>query len=510
MSGETAPRNPAGALGRLLVLAVVLQAVLGAVRAWMIVDGLPAITPSLLGKWGEEGAFSSAGFALAVLCVAGLAAARAGAGSVRRLERAGLAGLLALAGAGVALTLAGLATTRLVPAAAWATVGLAALLSLRPPATRADGLAARLSAWDAATLLFLLVLLVPSVFPYVHFDAKAIWGCRALAVAGSGSLQSLSECTHGGYPPLFSLLLALGGRDPVLGGRLVAWLLAVFIALFLRGAFARLSPRHAAPATLFVVSTGWVWVTSAMYYANVPLMAFLSAGAVLVLGPAPRGPEDQAGTPAERLAASLLLAAAALVRPDGFVYVAAVAAAAALLALRKRAAPDFLPFAGAALGWAAWAFRPGALRFAMTFTDDASSWRSAGATEAEAAGRILLVSLNVLQGLWLAHWGLGATIWVLLGTAVAVKARDRAPSTATVAWGLTALAGLGTVLAVYAALPFTVDVVAGVQPFRSSDFLACWDNFARVGLGRMVVHLLPAAAFFVLAAVEDASSPAGS
>jgi hypothetical protein len=156
-------------------------------------------------------------------------------------------------------------TTRLVPQAAWAAVALGLALALLGPRRELAPDPARLSAWDGATLLFLLVLLAPSVFPYVHFDAKEIWGCRALAVAGSGSLLSLGDCSHGGYPPLFSLLLARGGGDPVLGGRLAAWLLAVFAALFLRGAFARLSPRHAAAATLFVVSTGWVWVSAATY-----------------------------------------------------------------------------------------------------------------------------------------------------------------------------------------------------------------------------------------------------
>jgi hypothetical protein len=156
-------------------------------------------------------------------------------------------------------------TTRLVPQAAWAAVALGLALALLGPRRELAPDPARLSAWDGATLLFLLVLLAPSVFPYVHFDAKEIWGCRALAVAGSGSLLSLGDCSHGGYPPLFSLLLAHGGGDPVLGGRLAAWLLPVFAAFFLRGAFARLSPRHAAAATLFVVSTGWVWVSAATY-----------------------------------------------------------------------------------------------------------------------------------------------------------------------------------------------------------------------------------------------------
>lgn len=273
VTGVTGSNNAVRALGRVLSFAVLVQAVLGAVRAWMIVEGLPVIARPLLERAGAAGAFSSAVFALAVLSVAGLSAARSGRGAVRRLEAAGLAGLLTLAGAGVALTLTGVATTRFVPAAAWAVVALGGLLALRVPARRGGAPAAPLSTWDGATLPFLLLLLVPTVFPYVHFDAKAIWGCRALAVAGSGSLESLADCTHGDYPPLFSLLLALGGQDPVLGGRLAAWLVAVFFTLFLRGSLARLSPRHAAAATLFVVSTGWVWVSSAMYYANVSLMA---------------------------------------------------------------------------------------------------------------------------------------------------------------------------------------------------------------------------------------------
>lgn len=507
VSGVTASQNAARALGRLLSFAVLVQAVLGAFRAGMLVEGLPAIARPLLGRAGEPGAFSSAAFALAVVAVAGLSAARSGRGTVRRLEAAGLAGLLTLAGSGVALTLVGVATRRFLPGAAWAVIALAGLVALRSPRSREDAPPPPLSAWDVATLLFLLALLVPTVFPYVHFDAKEIWGCRAVAVAGSGSLEGLAECSHGGYPPLFSLLLALGGSDPVLGGRPAAWLLTLFAVLFLRGALARLSPRHAAAATLFVVSTGWVWVTSAMYYANVPLMAFLTAGAVLVVGPVP-GARGNAWPPyAERIAAALLFAAAALVRPDGILCVVAIGGAVGLLALRARAWPDPLPFAGAALGWAAWALRSDALRFAGTFLEQPSTWRTAGATGAEAVERILRVSLRILQQLWLAHWGLGATTWVLLGAALAVALRGRAPSRAVAAWGLVTLAGLGTVLALFAVLPFTVDVVAGVQPFRSREFLLCWDNFARVGLGRMVVHLLPAGAFFVLAVVEDAGPP---
>lgn len=491
---------------RLLVLAVVLQAALGLYRAWIVVSGLPGFAPSLLGRASEAGAFSSLPFALALLAVAGAASFRAQGGPAGRLEAAGLAGLLALAGAGVALTAAGILTTRLVPSAAWAAVGLglagALVLPARPPKGPASP--SGLSPWDAATLALLLVLLVPSVFPYVHFDAKAIWGCRALAVAASGSLAALGECSHAGYPPLFSLLLAMGGNDPVLGGRLVAWLTAVFAAFFLRGAFARLSPRHSAAATLFVVSTGWFWVTSAMYYANVPLMAFLSAGAILAFGAVPRAWNDTGPERGARAAGALLFAAAVLVRPDGWIYTAAVAAAAVVLAARRTARPRFLPFAGAAAAWAAWAFRPDGLRFANTFTDNASTWRTAAATGPDAVRKIVAVSLHVLQGTWLAHWGLGLALWVLLFAAIAVLRRERAPSPATVSWGVVAAAGLGTVLVLYALLPFTVDVVAGVGLEPPRGFLESWENFARVGMGRMVVHLLPAAALFVLAVVEDA------
>lgn len=481
---------------RFLVVAAGVQVGLGFYRAAAFLRDLPE-TSTLL-RAGEPGAGTGLLFPLAVLVVAILRARRPDAMPGGRWERAGAWGLAHMAGAGIAMTLAGLLTSRYFPAAGWGVLVLSAAWGVtrragpEPPA--AFALPVRPSPWDAATGLLLLLLLFPSAWPFVHTDAAAIWGCRADLVAGTGSLSAILDCSQPGYPPLFSLLLALGGSDPVLGGRPLVAFVLLFLALFLRGRISRLAPRAAPAATAFVVSTGHVWVGAAMFYANAPLMAFLSAGGLLALG-VPRAGLAAVPSGAEKLAGALCLGAAALTRPDGVYYAAALSAAAAWSALRGQARPAWWALGAAAAGWGAWALRPASLRGADFLDVGVATWRSAGETPARAIATIFAVLGVSAQGQWLAHWGLGVTVWVLLAAAVARRRLGNLVAPGESVLGAVTFASLAAVAVCYAAIPFVSDPVSAVQPFESFEYAACWRNFVRVGFGRMTVHLLP---FYVL------------
>lgn len=493
---------------------VFAQALLGGYRAFAYLHELPTIASPLLGKAGEPGAFSSLAVVAAVAAVgaAGALGRREG-GLVARLGSAGLWGLCALAAAGVALTAAGVATTRFLPSAGWGAIGIVAAAALTRLSRRArarEGARsrtpapenrARLSPWDAGTALLLVALAVPAVFPFVHYDAREIWGCRALAVGGSGSLQSLADCSHASYPPLFSLLMALGGPDPVLSGRLVPWLLIAFHALYLRASFARLSPSRAAAATLWVVSTGHVWVTGAMYYANTALMAFVATAALLLLGVPARRARDGSPPAGAQVAAALLLAAAVLVRPDGVVYVAIVAVVSAVLLLLERRPIAWSPFSAALAAWLLWATRPAALRAPGTFLESPSTWRTAGGTATEAAFRVIGTLLKAWQEQWLSHYGLGLTIWVLAALALVILLRRPSLDLSARAYGLVTLGSLTAVALTYAVLPFAVDMVGASELPNGAGFLPSLRHFVRTGMGRMTIHLLPLYVAFALAAL---------
>lgn len=440
--------------------------------------------------------------------------------------RFGAWGLAHLALAGLVPYLSGLAGLPLsrgaVAAALLLSAGAAFLLRTRRGGAGA-GESVPFSPWDAATLLIALGLLVPTLFPYVHFDAIQIWACRAFAFESAGGLAGIGNCLHPGYPPLFSLLLWGGLDDPLFEGRLAAWLVIALFLLFLRGRLASRYPRHAAAATAFVAATAHVAVNAGMYYANAALMAFLSAGLLLATGlPGPGrtgGSDDAPGSSGPTgscddwrlrfLAGPLCLAAAALVRPDGLVYAAVAWAALLWTRVRDGLRLPLWPFGVVLAASATWMLRPAPLRFsASPFSSGAGEWRTVGRTPAEAAWAVVKVYLDSAQGQLLAHWGLGVAVPLLIGLASWQAVRERgvrsagAEASARRLYLRTALLSLAAVLAVYIAVPFVGDPVAAVQPYEETGFLVCYRNFVRVGMGRMTVHLLPFWALFALSLVE--------
>jgi hypothetical protein len=470
--------------------------------------------PSRLGARGAATPGSSVPLLLGAIAVAFLWAGRAGSGSFTgRLGAAGTAqmALLGLAPYGVAL-----ATGQFLPSAGVAALvvsGGAALAAGRrggePPALRF-----RPTAWDAFSAAVVATLLVPAVFPYVHFDAKAIWACRAMAIP-SGFFEALAGCWQPNYPPLFSTLLAYGAGDPLFEGRLSALLVVVFFALFLRDRLERLWPAGAAPALFFVVATVHVWQGAAMFYANVPLMAFLSAGLLLSLGLPSDGRVVAPGR-TDRAWGAVCLAAAVLVRPDGIYYLAA--ASLALLVSRLQGGPrfPFLPLLAAAGTWGSWLLRPAWLKAMGSFLEGpANGWRALAPGPLRAAGVVLSEFLSSWQGQWLAHKGLGATLYVVVAAALAdlwLSFREEPADLRFEAekrlYGLVSLAGLAAVVACFVVFPFISDPVAAVQPFEQTDWRLCYRNFVRVGLGRMTIHLLPFFILYVLAVLRPPSGRA--
>jgi hypothetical protein len=425
----------------------------------------------------------------------------------------GRAGLVQLAALGLALYAAGIASDRFVRPLAAPLVLASGLLAValpdRAPKAARPVAGPPLGPWDAATGLLLATLAVPTVFPYIHFDAALLWACRSAGLASRGVSGALGACLHPNYPPLFSLLLGLGASDPLFEGRLMAWLLVLFFALFLRDRLAALLPARAPAALLFVLATVHVWQGAAMYYANVPLMAFLTAGALLVLGlPATGAPAPRADV----LAGTVCLAAAVLVRPDGLYYMTALFAALLWHAVRGGPRAPVAPFAAAGAAALSWSLRPALLKASNDFFTHASGgWRALAPTAAGSVRVVLGDFLFAWQGQWLSHKGLGATLYALGAVAVAsrfVPARA-GPGGERALYGRVTLASLAAVVVCFLVLPFVGDPVQGAQPHVTTDYRACFRNILNVGFGRMAIHLLPFYVLWGLAVLRDGEAPDG-
>src|SRR5512135_1152651 len=151
------------------------------------------------------------------LIVGVLAASAAWARGPRRGERFATAGLANVAAAGLAVYAVALATGRLLAWLPWAVLGVSAAAGVltrgtaepTPPEGPAPA-----SPFDALSALFLATLLVPTVFPYVAFDANVIWAWRAYAMRDTGFAHAVIAGLRPGYPPLDSILLWLGIGDP--------------------------------------------------------------------------------------------------------------------------------------------------------------------------------------------------------------------------------------------------------------------------------------------------------
>ncbi len=153
--------------------------------------------------------------------------------------------------------------------------------------------------------------------------------------------------------------------------------------------------------------------------------------------------------------------------------------------------------------------RPAFLKAPGLLSQPADGWRILAPEPLAAAGVVLSEFFSSWQGQWLAHKGLGATLYALVAAALAdlwlgfrEGTSDRGLEAEKRLYGLVTLAGLAAVVACFAAFPFISDPVAAVQPFEQTDWRLCYRNFIRVGLGRMTIHLLPFFVLYVLAVLR--------
>jgi hypothetical protein len=515
---------------RLLTFLVAAHVILGLYRVVVFDLDLTRI-PSRLGEAGLERAGTSAVWLVLLLLASALWASLDREDPGPASSRVAAWGLAHLSLLGLVPYIEGLAGMRLWRPAGYGMIVLSAaaaavalLLRMRKKGgNEASGPAlgpakVGVSVWDAATVLVLAGLLVPTVFPYVHFDAKQIWACRAFAFRDTGSLIGVGHCSQPGYPPLFSLLLWSGLDDPLFEGRLASWLVIALFLVFLRGRLMGLLGRNAAPAAAFVAATGHVAIGAGMFYANASLMAFLCTGLFLTLGLPMDDPRTKDGGRLRLVAGPLCLAAAVLVRPDGLVYVAVVGAAVLWERLRGGLRLPLWPFAAPLIAGLSWLARPAILRFGTSpFITPTGEWRTAGRTASGAVAAIARVFLGSWQGQWFGHWGLGVAVPLLAGIIAwrTFRVRNvdgrRAGSPGTDFYLHVSVLSLAAVFGIYLLVPFVGDPVVAVQPFEETEFLACYRNFIRVGMGRMTIHLLPFWVLFAASAFRDFSSirPAG-
>jgi hypothetical protein len=232
-------------------------------------------------------------------------------------------------------------------------------------------------------------------------------------------------------------------------------------------------------------------------------MAFLSAGALLVLGGAEAGAPPSRG---DLLAGTACLAAAVLVRPDGLYYMTALFAALLWHAFRGGPRVRVAPFAAAGAAALSWSLRPAYLKASGDFFTHASDgWRGLAPTALGSARIVLGDFLFAWQGQWLSHKGLGSTIYALAAVAVAGRflPAGRGPGGVRALYGRVTLASLAAVVVCFLLLPFLGDPVQGAQPHSTTDFRACFLNVLNVGFGRMTIHLLPFYVLWALAVLRD-------
>ncbi|HSB35611.1 MAG TPA: hypothetical protein VLH41_01970, partial [Thermoanaerobaculia bacterium] len=222
LTGAAEPPRVAARLRTFLLVALLAQAGILAYQH-TVFFGQMFGRVSRAGATGAAPAGSSAVLALSLLAASALWALRPGPGSLT--ERLGRAGLVHLATLGLGLYAAGLLADGFVRVLAPPLLLVSALLAVLVPhrGTRASRplIDPPPGPWDAGTVLALGTLGIPTVFPYIHFDAATIWACRALGFGPKVFFGALGDCLHPNYPPLFSLLLALGASDPLFEGRLL-------------------------------------------------------------------------------------------------------------------------------------------------------------------------------------------------------------------------------------------------------------------------------------------------
>jgi hypothetical protein len=331
--------------------------------------------------------------------------------------------------------------------------------------------------WLAAA--FWVFQLSHIVFPYHFTDARDIWACRAFKFVERGALTGVLACLDPARPPLYSVMLWLGIKDPTFQGRLLPTLMVGALGILFYHVARRVAPRLAPWAVLWLFVTDHVMKGAVSFYAGVPVMVAAVVALALCV--------DDGTLAPRRLAvagAALAGAAVALIRRDGLPEF--VVAVAVVLAMRNawRDPRLWAAAAGAAVAFMSWALRPAVLQspplFAPTFSTVLSAppvtdpgWTLA--TAVQAMGRLVYGA----QGQVFSHYGYGAFAWGWIIVALWAVRRAVPKDSLAKQLGLAGLAAWVATLLLYAVLTFTG------HPQMSTLFII------RTGFGRHLVHFYP-------------------
>ena len=241
----------------------------------------------------------------------------------------------------------------------------------------------------AFALLIAAALVISVGRSYAAYDAMAGWAVKGYGIAASGSVLAGRNWGMWGlnYPLNIMLQVAtfrLFGGDLLPESKL---LFPVYLACVCLGIFSfwrrfRVAPALAAAGLMLIATNPVVFIHATNGYANLPFAAILTMGVLAAIdGVLERDPRRQ-------IISGLLLGIGVWTRPEGFLYVALVAAAMAALARLGRRGRLYplaftVPIVGLSVPW---------LLFAWTHYELDPVWIQQGDTA------VLAIS-NLLEGI---------------------------------------------------------------------------------------------------------------
>jgi len=241
----------------------------------------------------------------------------------------------------------------------------------------------------AFAVLIAAALVISVGRSYAAYDAMAGWALKGYGIAASGSVLAGRDWGMWGlnYPLNIMLQVAtfrLFGGDLLPESKLLfpVYLACVGLGIFSFWRRFRVAPALAAAGLMLIATNPVVFIQATNGYANLPFAAILTMGILAAI----EGVLE--GDPRRQIISGLLLGIGVWTRPEGFLYVALVAAAVAAVARLGRFGRVYplaftLPVIGLSVPW---------LVFALTHYELDPVWIQQGDTA-------VLAVTNLLEGI---------------------------------------------------------------------------------------------------------------